>query len=232
MKAAVVVFPGSNCDADALICLRDRMGWDADYVWHGETELGSVDLVVLPGGFSYGDHLRCGAIARFAAIMPAVERFAEQGGLVVGICNGFQVLCEAGLLPGALTQNSGLKFISDTVTLRVESCRSPFTQGIESGRLLRIPIAHGDGRYVCDAETLERLESNGQIAFRYANALGELDDASNPNGSMSAIAGIVNERGNILGMMPHPERASSDLLGSSDGLAIFRSVESALVGTQ
>lgn len=212
MKATVVSFPGSNCDADALHALRD-LGFEAGLTWHAETELPVTDLVVLPGGFSYGDHLRSGAIAARSRIMGAVKTAATRGVPVIGICNGFQVLTESGLLPGALLRNECLHFVCRTVTITAGQAASPFTRLLEPGRDLDIPVAHGEGRYYADDTTLERLEGEGRVAFRYRD--------SNPNGSLRDIAGIVNETGTVLGMMPHPERAVSDLLGSSDGRAIL-----------
>ncbi len=221
MRAAVVVFPGSNCDRDAYHALRDVLGYEVDYVWHAERHLDGYDLVVLPGGFSYGDYLRAGAIARFAPIMDAVRAYAERGGRVIGICNGFQILCEAGLLPGALTRNIGLKFICKHVYVRVENNATPFTRLFCKGEVLRLPIAHGEGRYVCDEMTLRQMEARGQIIFRYCAPDGSLSAEWNPNGSMHAIAGIANESFNVLGLMPHPERACEALLGSKDGRRIL-----------
>ncbi len=221
MRAAVVVFPGSNCDRDAYYALRDVLGYSVDYLWHAEPRLDSYDLVVLPGGFSYGDYLRPGAIARFAPIMDAVRAYAERGGRVIGICNGFQILCEAGLLPGALTRNIGLKFICKHVYVRVENNQTPFTRLFRKGEVLHLPIAHGDGRYLCDEETLRRMEARGQIIFRYCAPDGSLDEAWNPNGSLEAIAGVANENFNVIGLMPHPERACEALLGSTDGRRIL-----------
>jgi phosphoribosylformylglycinamidine synthase subunit PurQ / glutaminase len=224
MKFAIVTFPGSNCDYDAWHAVVDALGEEAEYVWHKDHDLAGADVVVLPGGFSYGDYLRAGAIARFSPIMREVIAHAERGGPVLGICNGFQIACEAGLLPGALLRNASLQFRGEMVRLRVETTDTLFTNRYERGRVLRMPIAHGDGRYTADDATLDRLEENGQVLFRYVNAAGVPDDAGNPNGSMRAIAGIVSERGNVLGMMPHPERAVDARLGSSDGLAVLESV--------
>jgi len=222
MKVAVVVFPGSNADWDALHAVRDVLGVDAGYVFHKETELGDADAVVVPGGFSYGDYLRAGAIARFSPIAPALERFAAAGGPILGICNGFQVLTELGLLPGALTRNAHLRFECRDVWLKVEG-GGPFTHQLAQGSVLRLPIAHAEGRYVCDDETLARLESQEQIAFRYCGPGGAVDDPrANPNGSVASIAGVYNEARNVLGLMPHPERAAEAILGNDDGLAIFR----------
>jgi phosphoribosylformylglycinamidine synthase I len=218
MKAGVIVFPGSNCDRDAYYALRDVLGYAVDYLWHDEArDLGDYGLVVVPGGFSYGDYLRPGAIARFARVMDSLRAYAERGGRVLGVCNGFQILCEAGLLPGALTRNLGLKFRCMPVHIRVENANTPFTRRYRQGEVLRIPIAHGDGRYVCDEATLQQLRANGQIIFRYCSPTGELDAAYNPNGSVDHIAGVANAQFNVLGMMPHPERACELLLGSDDG---------------
>ncbi|HWG83929.1 MAG TPA: phosphoribosylformylglycinamidine synthase subunit PurQ [Deinococcales bacterium] len=215
MRVAVVQFPGSNCDDDARHVLGDVLGQDARLVWHAGGEIGDVDAVVIPGGFSYGDHLRSGAIAARSPVMTAVRDFAVRGGPVIGICNGFQVLTEAGLLPGALLPNECTHFLCQDVTLRVERADTPFTGAYQAGDVLRIPIAHNEGNYTADPETLARLEGEGRVVFRYLD---------NPNGSLNDIAGIVNERGNVLGLMPHPERASEAELGSSDGLGVFRSL--------
>jgi phosphoribosylformylglycinamidine synthase subunit PurQ / glutaminase len=223
MRVAVVTFPGSNCDYDCYKALQ-LLGFDPDFRWHRETELGQVDAVVLPGGFSYGDYLRAGAIARFSPIMDAVQDFARAGGPVLGICNGFQVLCESGLLPGALLRNDSLKFRSKGVHIRVENATTPFTTAYSKGDILRIHIAHGEGGYHADKEVLAELEGEDRIAFRYVTADGGLGPGSNPNGSAHNIAGIVNEAGNVLGMMPHPERSVEELLGSTDGRGIFESL--------
>lgn len=225
MKIGVIQFPGSLDDRDAVWAFR-TLGADAELLWHGDRDLRGVDAVVVPGGFSYGDYLRCGAIARFAPVMEPVAAFARDGGIVIGICNGFQVLCEAGLLPGALVRNAGLKYRCVPVTLRVESSRSPHLAAASPGDLLRIPIKHGEGRYVADAATLARMEAGGQIALRYVDADGRRDPAANPNGSTDDIAGITNEAGNVLGMMPHPEHAVDAAAGirSSDGAVILRGV--------
>lgn len=230
MRIAIVTFPGSNCDYDCYAAVKDVLGVEATYVWHRETDLGGADVVILPGGFSYGDYLRAGAIARFSPIMGAIQRFAAEGGLVLGICNGFQVLCEAGLLPGALIRNRSLKFRSMDVYLRVENASTPFTTRYREGQRLRIPIAHGEGSYIADEATLDRLEAERRVVFRYVDAEGATTDAANPNGSARNIAGIVNEGGNVLGMMPHPERAVEALLGSTDGLPLFESVIDHLTG--
>lgn len=212
MKVAVVRFPGSNCDADAWYAARDA-GHAVEYVWHRSTDLGGADVVVLPGGFAYGDYLRAGAIARFSPVMRAVEAHAKAGGLLLGICNGFQVLCEAGILPGALARNAGLSFVCRWVTVRVEATDTPFTARYRRGQELRVPVAHGEGRYVADDTTLDRLEREGRVVFRYTG--------TNPNGALRDIAGITNEGRNVVGMMPHPERAAEALLGSADGAAMF-----------
>jgi phosphoribosylformylglycinamidine synthase len=224
MRWAVVRFPGSNCDQDAFHVLKNVLGQEVDYVWHKETSLGGVEAVVLPGGFSYGDYLRTGAIARFSPIMGAVKAAAGEGRVVMGICNGFQILCEAGLLPGVLIRNKNLHFRCETVTVRVENANSRFTRGLTAGQVLRIPIAHGEGNYVADTKTLDSLFADNQVLFTYSDAQGRASDASNPNGSARHIAGITNAAGNVLGMMPHPERASEAILGSADGLGIFESV--------
>ncbi len=228
-RAAVIVFPGSNCDHDAFFALRKIMGIDTRFVWHKEESLGETDLVILPGGFSYGDYLRCGAIARFSPIMKDVINFARNGGVVTGICNGFQVLCEAGLLPGALVRNEHLRFVCKDVYIRVENNDTRFTSQCSEGEVLKISVAHGDGNYIIDAEGLEELKKNRQIVFRYSDENGEISDAVNPNGSLENIAGIVNREGNVLGMMPHPERAMEDLLGKRDGKKIFESVINSII---
>jgi phosphoribosylformylglycinamidine synthase len=225
MKFAIVTFPGSNCDYDFRQAVREHLGAAAEYVWHRETALAGFDCVILPGGFSYGDYLRTGAIARFSPIMRRVTEFAEAGGPVIGICNGFQILLESGLLPGAMMVNRGLQFVCDTVYLRPERTDLPFTNRLEKGKPIRIPIAHKEGNYYADAATLGELERNNRVVFRYCNAKGEADDASNPNGSLHNIAGITNTSGNVLGMMPHPERAMEKLLGSDDGRLVFESIK-------
>lgn len=227
MKFGVVVFPGSNCDHDAHYALGQVLQKPVEFIWHQSEDISGFDAIILPGGFSYGDYLRTGAIARFSPVMRAVERFARSGGLVLGICNGFQILCEAGLLPGALMRNTGLRFICRHVHIRVESTITPFTLAAEPGQILRIPIAHADGNYFCDAKTLTELQRNDQIVFRYCASDGRLDPDANPNGSLDAVAGVCNRERNILGLMPHPERAVEATLGatrgSNDGLVIFRS---------
>jgi len=227
MKAAVIRFPGSNCDQDCHLVLRE-MGVDVDYVWHKETSVAGYDLICLPGGFSYGDYLRCGAIARFSPVMKSVVDAARQGALVMGICNGFQILCEAGLLPGALLRNRSLHFVCEHVRVRVENYRTPWTNAASTGMALRIPIAHGEGNYIADDATLKELHRNRQILLRYCDAHGAVTDEANPNGSAQNIAGICNEARNIFGLMPHPERAADARLGSVDGRVIFASVLSHL----
>jgi phosphoribosylformylglycinamidine synthase len=228
MKIAVVQFPGSNCDQDCLRALTDGLGVPAEYLWHKETSLAGFDAVVLPGGFSYGDYLRCGAIARFSPIMKAVIEAAASGLPVIGICNGFQILCEAGLLPGALIRNSSLRFVCEPVWLRVETTDTPFTGKLERGDLLRMPVAHGEGFYFADERTLDALDAKSQIVFRYADDSGKTTLESNPNGSLRNIAGICNEARNVVGMMPHPDRAWESRLGSEDGKLIFSSLVEAL----
>jgi len=224
MKAAVIVFPGSNCDEDCFHVLRDVEKIDVQYFWHKERNLPPVDLVVLPGGFSYGDYLRTGAIARFSPAMDAVIKHANAGGPVIGICNGFQILLEAGLLPGAMLRNRSLSFVCQHVFLRTESTNSPFTNRLKKGQVLNLPIAHGEGNYYCDPETLKELQDRDRIAFRYSSEKGALGDEFNPNGSVDHIAGILNEKRNVLGMMPHPERASEAILNSEDGKRIWESI--------
>ena len=224
MKFAVVTFPGSNCDFDAYSAIVDSLGEEATYVWHKDTSVGDADVVILPGGFSYGDYLRAGAIARFSPIMTAVAEHARRGAPVLAICNGFQIACEAGLLPGALARNAELSFLSERVWLRVETSTTAFTSAYAEGQLLRVPIAHGEGRFVADADTLDRLEGDGQVVFRYVDASGRLTSGANVNGSSRSIAGVLNDAGNVLGMMPHPERAVDPLLGRPDGLSLFQSL--------
>jgi phosphoribosylformylglycinamidine synthase subunit PurQ / glutaminase len=224
MRFGIVTFPGSNCDYDAYHAVCDQLGEEAVYLWHKDTDLAGSDVVVLPGGFSYGDYLRCGAIARFSPIMQEVAAHARRGGPVLAICNGFQIACEANLLPGALMRNASLKYVCEFRHLLVDNADTLFTSGYRQGQVVRIPVAHGEGRYVADDETLDRLEGEGRVAFRYVNREGGHDELSNFNGSLRAIAGIVSEGGNVLGMMPHPERAVDPLLGSGDGLAVFESI--------
>ena len=228
MNFAVLQFPGSNCDQDLVHVLRNVLGHSARLVWHKEDSLGDADAVLIPGGFSYGDYLRTGAIARFSPVMQAVQAFAASGGLVLGVCNGFQILCEAGLLPGALIRNRSLQFRCEQVFLKTVTTDSPFTNKIPSEKLLRVPIAHGEGCYFADDNTLARLKANNQILWRYVDARGEPTEAANPNGSLDNIAGICNEQRNVAGLMPHPERASEAILGSADGRLIFESLISAL----
>ena len=228
MRAAVVVFPGSNCDHDTHHAISHVLGETAEFVWHKESSLGRADIVVLPGGFAYGDYLRTGAIARFSPVMRAVESFAARGGPVLGICNGFQVLLESGLLPGAMLRNRDVKFHCEFVGVRVERSDTPFTRRCDVGRVLRMPIAHGEGNYYASAEVLEQLEAENRVVFRYANAHGETTDQANPNGSAHGIAGICNAGRNVVGLMPHPERACESVLGSADGLLIFQSAVQAL----
>jgi phosphoribosylformylglycinamidine synthase len=230
MNFAVLQFPASNCDQDAVHVLRNVMGRTARYVWHKETSLGDADAVIVPGGFSYGDYLRTGAIARFSPVMQAVRRFADAGGVVLGICNGFQILCEAGLLPGALIRNRSLQFRCEHVFLKTVTAESPFTNKIPAGKILRVPIAHGEGCYFADDETLASLKAGNQVLWQYADSRGETTDAANPNGSLQNIAGICNPARNVAGLMPHPERASESLLGSADGRLIFESLILALEG--
>ena len=224
MKFGIVTFPGSNCDYDAYHVVTEILGEDAVYLWHKDHDLQGSDVIILPGGFSYGDYLRSGAIARFSPIMQEVAAHAGSGAPVIGFCNGFQIACEAGLLPGALLRNDHLQFVSATVRIRVESTDTIFTNLYERGEVLRIPVAHGDGRYVAAPDVLDRLEGEGRVIFRYADAMGNITADANPNGSERNIAGIVNEAGNVLGMMPHPERACSPLLGSDDGVRLFESI--------
>ena len=230
MKFGVVVFPGSNCDHDAYHVLKHILGRDTEFVWHGRTDLKGFDCVVLPGGFSYGDYLRPGAIARFSPVMEKVVDFARKGGFVVGICNGFQILTEAGLLPGVLMRNRTLKFICDYVHVRVETTSTPFTSRYRDGEVLRLPIAHADGNYFADEDTLKILEDEDRIVFRYSTPDGRIEDSSNPNGALRNIAGILNRERNVLGMMPHPERACEGILGSRDGLRFFESIIDAIEG--
>lgn len=230
VKFGVVVFPGSNCDHDAHYVAGHIMGQDARLIWHKESSLGDVDVVVLPGGFAYGDYLRCGAIARFSPIMKDVVHFANKGGMVLGICNGFQVLTEAGLLPGVLLRNSSLRFVCKYVHVKVDNNATNFTSACRKGDVLEIPVAHGDGNYFAEDETLRRLVENNQIVFKYSTEGGEVTEASNPNGSQLNIAGLVNEAGNVLGMMPHPERAADPVLQHTDGQLIFQSIIQSFLG--
>lgn len=230
MKFGVIVFPGSNCDRDIAYILQNILQQPTHMIWHEDSDLGDVDVVVVPGGFSYGDYLRCGAIAQFSAAMRSTVEHANQGKQVMGICNGFQILTEMGLLPGALVRNRDLHYICDRLPMRVERNDLPWTQGYAKGQVITIPIAHGEGCYFANDDTLKSLEDNNQVLFRYCDASGEINEAGNPNGSMNNIAGICNKAGNVLGMMPHPERAADAALGGTDGLALFKGVvASALV---
>lgn len=224
MKSGIIVFPGSNCDADCLHVMKNVMKQESEYIWHQESDLSAYDAIILPGGFSYGDYLRTGAIARFSPIMSAVVDYARQGGMVIGICNGFQILLEVGLLPGAMLRNRSLKFICDTVNLKVRQANTPFSNKLEEGQIIQVPIAHGEGNYYCDEKTLQELNDNKQIIFTYCGPEGEESLEYNPNGSLANIAGICNEKGNVLGMMPHPERCSEAVLGGTDGYKIFASM--------
>ncbi len=228
MKFGVLIFPGSNCDRDTAHVMSEIAGQPTVMLWHDSSSLQDVDAVLVPGGFAYGDYLRTGAIARFSPIMEAVRRFAAEGGPVLGICNGFQILCESGLLPGALLRNAGLKYVCRQVHLRVEAADTLFTSGFRAGQILKIPIGHMEGNYFCDVDTLTVLEQDNRIAFRYCDAEGAVTPGSNPNGSLANIAGILNEGRNVLGMMPHPDRSSEALLGSADGFGVFQSLVRAL----
>jgi phosphoribosylformylglycinamidine synthase len=231
MKFGVLVFPGSNCDHDAYHVVSKHVGQPVDFIWHKDTDLSGYDALIVPGGFSYGDYLRAGALARFSPVMNSVKDFAANGGFVLGICNGFQILCEAGLLPGALIRNRGLHFICKHVNIKVENSTTAYTEQYENGEVLSIPIAHAEGNYTCDDETFHELEKNGQIVFRYCDESGSVTDAVNPNGARSNIAGICSKEGNVLGMMPHPERACEELLGSNDGRELFKSLASRIQGS-
>lgn len=224
MKFGVIKFPGANCDQDAYYTLKDVLEQPVEYLWHQDADLKGVDCVVVPGGFSYGDYLRCGAIARFSPAMAATQKFAAKGGLVIGMCNGFQILCESQMLPGALVRNDNQKFICKQIHLRTENAETPFTNQLNEGQVLQVPIAHGEGKYVCDDATYRELSEHGRVLFRYCNAEGALTDDANPNGSQDSIAGVASADFNILGLMPHPERASDSALGSADGRAIFESL--------
>jgi phosphoribosylformylglycinamidine synthase subunit PurQ / glutaminase len=224
MKFGVIVFPGSNCDLDAYHLIREVLQEEVAYIWHEESSVAGFDALILPGGFSYGDYLRSGAIARFAPVMAAVEQFAGQGGLVLGICNGFQVLAEAGLLPGALYRNAHLQFRCRKALIRVENAGLPFTMAARQGQILQVPVAHGGGNFYADPELLQELNEQNRVVFRYVDEAGEAGAGANPNGSLENIAGVCNAAGNVLGMMPHPERAGESLLGSTDGLVVFRSM--------
>jgi phosphoribosylformylglycinamidine synthase I len=228
LKFGVIIFPGSNCDHDAYHVISKHVGQPVDFIWHRDIDLRSYDAVIIPGGFSYGDYLRAGALARFSPVMNSVKDFAAEGKLVLGICNGFQILCEAGLLPGALIRNRDLHFVCGHVNVRVENADTPFTHELKNGSVLSMPIAHAEGNYVCDEATLNELCRDDRIVFRYCEANGEITDAANPNGSRDNIAGICNPQRNVMGLMPHPERACEDLLGSSDGREVFRSLAGVL----
>jgi len=229
MKFGVVVFPGSNCDHDAFYAIGNILRKPVEFLWHQSENLANCDAVILPGGFAFGDYLRTGAIARFSPVMKSVERFAKSGGMVLGICNGFQILCEAGLLPGAMMRNSGLRYICRHVHIRVEQTDTPFTNAAQKGQVLKMPIAHNDGNYTCDEATRAELEKNRQVIFRYTTPDGTSDTDGNPNGSMHNIAGVCNRERNVAGLMPHPERAVESALGSSDGIVILGSMVEALV---
>jgi phosphoribosylformylglycinamidine synthase I len=229
MKFGVVIFPGSNCEQDCYYAIRSLLEQPVEYIWHQDTSVKGFDAVVLPGGFAYGDYLRTGALAKFSPVMRAVADFAKKGGLVIGICNGFQILTEAGMLPGALLRNVGLKYLCKFEYLRTETVDTPFTNLMTKGQLLRIPIGHGEGNFFADSETLKRIEDQNQVVFRYADAHGRVTTEANPNGSLNNIAGIVNDQRNVLGMMPHPDRAYESILGSADGRWIFESMVHALV---
>lgn len=228
MKFGIIVFPGSNCDHDAYHVISKQVGQPVDFIWHKDTDLRSYDAVIIPGGFSYGDYLRAGALARFSPVMESVKKFAATGRLVLGICNGFQILCEAGLLPGALIRNRDLHFICEHVHVRVETTDTPFTNEMQSRSVLKLPIAHAEGNYVCDDATLMELQQDDRIVFRYCDPSGNITDAANPNGARDNIAGICNSTRNVLGLMPHPERACEELLGSTDGRDVFRSLAATL----
>ena len=229
MRFGIVVFPGTWSEADCYYAVHDVLHQEAEYVWHKQEDLTRYDAIILPGGFSYGDYLRCGAIARFSPVMEAVGKFAAAGGLVIGICNGFQVLCEAGLLPGVLMRNNHLEYRCQWTNLRTERSDTPFSSQCRPGQVLRVPVSHGEGNYYADRSTLVQLEEEGRVLFRYCDPSGNITEAANPNGSLNNIAGIVNERGNVLGMMPHPERSCEPILGSTDGNLIFQSMIAGLV---
>lgn len=232
MKFGIIQFPGSNCDLDKLWVLQDVLKQEARYLWHKDTNIGDLDCIVVPGGFSYGDYLRTGSIARFSPVMKAVADHAAKGKLVIGICNGFQILCEAGLLPGALLRNRSLQFRCEHIYLRVETIRSPFTNAARRKQIIRVPVAHGEGCYFADPETITELKKNNQILFRYVDAKGKVVDTASPNGAVENIAGICNKARNVCGMMPHPERASEETLGSTDGRVVFESILNQLRGSQ
>ena len=229
MKFAVIVFPGSNCDHDCAHAVSEGLGQDVQMVWHQETSLAGVDAVIVPGGFSYGDYLRTGAIAQFSPIMEALKKFATKGGIVLGICNGFQILLEVGLLPGVMMRNRDLSFICEDVYVKVENAATPFTNACESGQVLKLPIAHAEGNYYTDPVTLSSLQANAQVVFRYCTGVGTVTPEANPNGSLNNIAGIRNAEGNVLGLMPHPERCAETILGNKDGLLVFQSMVHSIV---
>ncbi|MDX6269511.1 MAG: phosphoribosylformylglycinamidine synthase subunit PurQ / glutaminase [Acidobacteriota bacterium] len=231
MKFGVIVFPGSNCDHDAYHVISKHVGQPVSFIWHRETDLSEYDALIIPGGFSYGDYLRVGALASFSPVMSSVKEFAARGGLVLGICNGFQILCESGLLPGALIRNRDLHFVCQHVRVRVENADTPFTNELRRGQILSMPVAHADGNYVCDDETLEELQREDRIIFRYCDAEGRTTPEANPNGARDSIAGISNRERNVVGLMPHPERACEDLLGSSDGRGLFHSLAATLASS-
>jgi len=224
MRFSILVFPGSNCDYDAYHSIRHVLGEEATFIWHGDIDLQRPDCVILPGGFSYGDYLRCGAMAAFSPAMESVKAFAATGGLVLGICNGFQVLTETGMLPGALLRNRSLSFICQDVYLKTENIDLPFTRCLDKNTPIRIPIAHAEGNYFCDTETLDELENGNRVVFRYCDRNGQVTETANPNGSLNNIAGITNREGNVLGMMPHPERAMETIVGNTDGMGVFQSI--------
>ena len=228
MKFGVVIFPGSNCDQDAYYAVRDVLKQPVEYIWHQSTDVSGFDCIILPGGFSYGDYLRTGAVAKFSPVMNAVHEFADKGGKLIGICNGFQILCESGLLPGALIPNTGLRFICKYVNLKVANSSSTFTHLCKADQVLKIPIAHHGGNYYCDPDTLQKLEDNGQVLLRYCDEAGNVNESTNPNGSLNNIAGIINKKGNVAGMMPHPERAVEPILGGDDGKLILQSIVESL----
>ena len=228
MKFGVVVFPGTWSDTDCYRVVDEVLQQEVDYVWHKDTDVSGFDCLILPGGFSYGDYLRCGAIARFSPVMNSIEKFAKSGGLVIGICNGFQILCESGILPGVLRRNDHLQFRCEWVNLRAENTDSPFSSKMVDNQVIRIPISHGEGNYFADDKTLKTIEDNGRVLFRYSSENGQLLENVNPNGSINNIAGITNEEGNVLGMMPHPERCCDSILGGDDGLLIFESIRDSI----
>jgi len=228
MKFGVIVFPGSNCDHDAYHVISKHVGQPVSFIWHRETDLTDYDALIIPGGFSYGDYLRAGALASFSPVMSSVREFAARGGLVLGICNGFQILCESGLLPGALIRNRDLHFVCEHVNVRVECADTPFTNELTRGQILSLPVAHAEGNYTCDDETLSELQRDDRIIFRYCDAEGDITPEANPNGARDSIAGLCNRERNVLGLMPHPERACEDLLGSADGRGLFHSLAATL----